>query len=470
MTPQLATAAARRPEASDLASGQALLPPTPRDVEGTGLNRVNLSELVLKIMLQHGLQHLQDLAQHLKLSPTVVDDVLQPLRREALVETRRRGATDGDVIFDLTQQGRVRAQDALGRSQYTGPAPVPLDSYIVQVQLQSVSTMPITEQSLERALKGVVLHDEVREQLGAALNSHRAVMLYGLPGAGKSYLCHKLAGVMAGAVAIPYAIDVEGEIIRVFDPLVHQPINQGGLGRVSQLDIRDRGDERWVVCSRPVVITGGELTLEMLDLVYDPRAGYYQAPPHVKANNGLFLVDDLGRQLVTPRQLLNRWIVPMEMRHDYLMLRNGNKFRLPFDTALFFSTNLSPSDVADEAFLRRIGYKIHVGEMPLDRYRAIFDGVCQELGVAGGDAAFATLVDDHHTKHGKPLLACYPRDIVRQVLDYATYHGRKAELTPQMLDWAWHNYFASRLPTRSAAPLSPSNQPIAMTDRHGSAS
>jgi hypothetical protein len=430
-------------ESQDRPSAASLVPPAPRSVEATGLTRIGLCDLLLKVMLQHGLQHLQDLSSHVRLTPYVVDDVLQGLRKEAYVETRRRGATDADVAYDLTNLGRNRATEALTRSQYSGPAPVHLEAYLVQIQLQSVGNLAVTEAALDQALDGVVLRGDVREQLGAALNSRRAVMLYGAPGAGKSYLCNKLAKVMSGPVAIPYAIDVEGEVIRVFDPLVHKPINQDTGNASSTIDVRHRGDDRWVLCQRPVVMTGGELTLEMLDLVYDPRAGYYQAPPHFKANNGLFLVDDLGRQLVTPRQLLNRWIVPMETRYDYLMLRNGNKFRIPFDTALFFSTNLAPSDVADEAFLRRIGYKIHVGELPLHQYRQIFDDVCREYSVQGGEAAFDGFMDAHRVDE-KPMLACYPRDIVRQVVDYATYHGQTATLSPKMLDWAWHNYFASR--------------------------
>jgi hypothetical protein len=191
------------------------------------------------------------------------------------------------------------------------------------------------------------------------------------------------------------------------------------------------------------VMTGGELTLEMLDLVFDPRAGYYQAPPHFKANNGLFLVDDLGRQMITPRQLLNRWLLPMEQRHDYLMLRNGAKFRIPFDTLLFFSTNLQPQDVADEAFLRRISYKIHVGEVDPDDYRRITREACHACKVRYTDEAFDHLVRHYHQRLAQPLLACYPRDLVSQIADYASYLGCASELSPAMLDWAWHNYFAS---------------------------
>jgi DNA-binding MarR family transcriptional regulator len=435
--------------------GASLVPPAPRSVDATGLSRLSLAELVLKVMLQHGLQHLQALALHLCLAPSVVDDVLQPLRREALVETKRRGATDGDISFELTQQGRQRAGEALARSQYTGPAPVPLSAYLVQVQLQSISSNPISAHALYDALKDVVLLESVQEQLGAALNSHKTVMLYGPPGAGKSYLCQKLGALFSGPIAIPHAIDVEGEIVRVYDPLVHHAISGGAAStsRSGGLDLRVRGDERWMVCERPVVVTGGELTLEMLDLVFDARAGYYQAPPHVKANNGMFLIDDLGRQLVTPRQLLNRWIVPMSARHDFLMLRNGNKFKLPFDTTLFFSTNLSPDQVADEAFLRRIGYKIHMGALPLRQYRTVFFDVCEELNVQADGALFDTLLVDFHQKHARPLMACYPRDLVSQAVDYATFRGKPRVLTLELIDWAWHNYFASATGPGFRAPL-----------------
>ena len=304
--------------------------------------------------------------------------------------------------------------------------------------------MGVTQAALARSLGDVVIRPEVRDQLGAAMNSRRAIMLYGPPGAGKTFLCERMARLLSGNIAVPYAIEVAGEIIRLFDPLVHRPARAAAAGHRPAIDNRDRPDPRWVLCERPVVITGGELTLEMLDLVFDPRAGYYQAPPHFKANNGLFLVDDLGRQLVTPRQLLNRWILPMEHRVDYLMLRNGSKFQIPFDTLLFFSTNLQPAEVADEAFLRRIGYKIFVGEMTLDDYRRIVQGVCVDYGVPYDEAAFELLVNDYHRRHGRPLFACYPRDLIGQMADYAAYHGRRAELTPQSLDWAWHNYFATR--------------------------
>jgi hypothetical protein len=419
------------------------LPPAPRDSQDTGLPLLLLNELLLKVMHQHALQHLQELSQHLKLGASLLEDLLLRLRKEALVDVRRRGELGGDVSFELTSSGRTRAAEALARNLYSGPAPVPIGAYAARVQAQSIDGMGVTQAAMQSALSDVVLRPEVRDQLGAAMNSQRAILLYGPPGAGKTYLCQQMARLLTGEVAVPHAVEVAGEIIRIFDPLVHRPARTHEGPRTS-IDNSQRTDARWVLCDRPVVMTGGELTLEMLDLVYDPRAGYYQAPPHFKANNGMFLVDDLGRQLVTPRQLLNRWILPMEHRHDYLMLRNGAKFRIPFDTRLFFSTNLQPDEVADEAFLRRIGYKIYIGEVSIEQYRQITRDACLEYGVPYTDNAFESLVHQYHLRHARPLLACYPRDLVSQIADYAAYHGRASALTPDLLHWSWHNYFASQ--------------------------
>ena len=442
----------RTPHRSGQHGSAAGLPAAPRTVEETGLHLLLISELALKVMHQHGLGHLQELSTHLKLSAALIESLFTHLRKEALVDIRRRGALDGDVVYQLTQAGRTRASEALARNLYSGPAPVPIAAYVARVQAQSVGAMGVTQHELEQALATVVVRPEVRDQLGAAMNSQRAILLYGPPGAGKTFLCERMARLLTGHIAVPHAIEVDGEIIRVFDPLVHRcaPTTEGPRATI---DSRNRSDDRWVLCERPMVMTGGELTLEMLDLVYDARAGYYQAPPHFKANNGIFLVDDLGRQLVTPRQLLNRWILPMEHRHDYLMLRNGSKFRIPFDTMLFFSTNMQPSEVADEAFLRRIGYKIYVGEVSVADYRRILRDVCDEHDVRCADEVVDDLVQGLHVQHARPLLACYPRDLVGQIVDYATYHGRKPELSFDMLQWAWHNYFATQPASLATANL-----------------
>ena len=304
---------------------------------------------------------------------------------------RRRGADRRRRDYDLTQAGRTRAADALARNLYSGPAPVPLGAYIAQVQRAERGRHGRDQSELQQALRGVVIRPEMRDQLGAAMNSDRAIMLYGPPGSGKTYLCEQMPRLLSGDVAVPHAIRWAAKSSACSIPLVHRPCAKHD-GPHLALDNRHRTDRALGAVRASLVISGGELTLEMLDLVFDPRAGYYQAPPHFKANNGLFLVDDLGRQMVTPRQLMNRWIVPMERRHDYLMLRNGSKFRIPFDMMLVFSTNLTPAEVADDAFLRRIGYKIFVGELPLDEYRQILREVCEQRDVAYSDEAFDLFV------------------------------------------------------------------------------
>lgn len=422
------------------------LPAAPRQAQDTGLSPLLLTDLLLKVMHQHRLQHLRDLSQHLKLGAALLEELFAPLRREMLVDVKLRGALDGDVLYELTQAGRERAQDALSRSLYSGAAPVPLGAYAARVQAQSVAAMRITKARFEQLLGGLTIEPALRDRLGAAMNSRGAVMLFGPPGAGKTYLCEQMARLLSGLVAVPHAVEVGGEIIRVYDPLVHRPARAHDSAIVA-IDNRDRDDARWVLCERPVVVTGGELTLEMLDLVFDPRAGFYHAPPHFKANNGFFLIDDLGRQVVTPRQLLNRWLLPMEQQHDYLMLRNGAKFRIPFDTRLFFSTNLRPAEIADEAFLRRIGTKIGIGPVGVDVYRELMRDACEAQHLVFNEHAFEHLVEQCHTPAGQPLMACYPRDLVNQIVDRATYLGVAARLEPFTINWAWHNYFAPEAAT-----------------------
>jgi len=443
-TPSLAkrvldAAGAPRPSANHL-------PIAPRTVSDTGLPAQLLSELLLKVMQQSGLQHLQALAQHLRLLPGVVEELLCGLRKESLVDIRRRGALDGDVEYELTQAGRMRAIEAEHRNRYAGPAPVSLAAYVAQVEAQSVRGMRVTRPAFETAMAPVVIRPEVRDQLGTAMNSRRAILLYGPPGSGKTYLCEQVSRMLSGSIAVPHAVEVSGEILRVYDPLVHRtataPDTRSAETMVGTLDSRTRTDARWVQCERPVVVTGGELTLEMLDLMFDARAGFYQAPPHLKANNGLYLVDDLGRQLVSPQQLLNRWIVPMEQHHDHLVLRSGAKFRVPFDCLLFFSTNLTPADVADEAFLRRIGHKVLIDEIPPTQYRQLLREACTDAGVSCDETVVEQLLALHR-RHGRPMLASIPRDLVSHVSDHATYHGMVARLSPALLEWAWHNRFAS---------------------------
>ncbi|MDP1596762.1 MAG: ATP-binding protein [Methylotenera sp.] len=417
------------------------LPPQPRSVDDTGLSFQFLVELLTKALFLRGQMRLMDLVAHSKLSVTVLEPLLAFMRTERMCEAVRSSEAETAIAYNLTELGRLRAEDYLRKSQYVGPAPVSLTAYVNQVRAQSVANMLVTREQLSNVFSGLVVKEGILKQFGAAMNSGRAIFVYGPAGSGKTFIAEHLAGLLSGDVAIPHAIMVDDEVIQVFDPLVHEallPVNgTSGAG----IDRRLSSDARWVTCHRPVIKTGGELTLAMLDLDFDESARFYQAPPQVKANNGLLIIDDLGRQLAPAIDIMNRWIVPLDRHVDYLALHTGKKFMLPFDVIVVFSTNLPPSKLADEAFLRRLGYKIYVGPLSEDEYRLIAKQVCTELQIPFSEEGFNYLLHEHHYKSGKPLSACIPRDILEQLRDIARYESKSAEMSRELLDWAWNNYF-----------------------------
>ena len=417
------------------------LPSMPQRVEDAGLDFSFLVELLAKVLYVRGQLRLPDLAAHVKLPPGVLEPLLTFMRTERLCEMVRRGETEGAMAYNLTDIGRSRAQDFLQRSQYAGPAPVSLKAYVSQVEKQSIVDMGVTREKLNQAFSGIVIKQQLLNQFGAAMNSGRAIFVYGPAGSGKTYISERLVGLLSGSVAIPYAIEVDNEVIQVFDPVVHEPVAVQGP-KPSVLDRGRSDDGRWVLCRRPVVLTGAELTLAMVDLEFDHKARFYQAPPQVKANNGLFIVDDLGRQLVSPQDLMNRWIVPLDRRVDYLALHTGKKFQIPFDVIVVFSSNIQPSKLADEAFLRRLGYKIFVGPLDEAEYRGIFMQVCAQTRIPFVEDGYRYVLEELHGKKSKPLLACHPRDILCQVRDIARFNGVPPELSRELLNWAWDNYFA----------------------------
>lgn len=416
-----------------------LLPAAPRTLEESGLGSSLVLELIVKTLFLNGELRLADLVRSIALGPGVLMPLLGMMRTEKLCEVTRRGDTDGRTSYSLTELGRARADDYLRRNQYVGAAPVSLKSYVDQVTGQSVARMGVTRERLQRTFDGMVVPPPLLEQFGAAMNSSRPIFIYGPSGSGKTYIAERLAGLLCGAVAVPCALAVGNEVIQIFDPLVHRPMpaaeDSGAL---------DRGqdhDARWIVCRRPVVMSGAELTLDMVDLEFDQQTRFYHAPQQLKANNGLFIIDDLGRQRVSAHALMNRWIVPLERHTDFLTLHTGQKFEVPFDVAVVFSSNLKPSELADEAFLRRLGYKIFVGPCGLDDYRAILQGVCRDLDMPYEEAGFNHL-RQRYGAAARPLLACHPRDLLGQVRDHAVFNGTVPRMTPQLLDWAWNNYFA----------------------------
>ena len=441
-----------RHEALAARQPRTLLPAAPLTVAQTGLPFLFLVELAAKSLFLGGMLRISELASRMKLGVGVLEPVIVYMRGEKLCETSGSGGstgTDADLCYRLTNLGRARAAEYLARCGYAGPAPVTLDSYNAAVMARSVAAMRIGREAVHDAFGNVITAPGILDQLGTAMNSGRAMFIHGPAGSGKTFLAERLAELLAGEVAVPHAIYVGGEVVQVYDPVVHLP---GTPDPAADSPFRRAaGDARWVRCRRPAVLTGGELSLDMLDLKFDHTTRYYQAPPHLKANNGIFIIDDLGRQRCTPGELLNRWIVPMDRRVDFLSLHTGYKFEVPFDVIVVFSSNLPPAELGDDAFLRRIGYKIHVGPLSESEYGRIFAEACAGLGIEWNDEAFAWLLRERHARKNRPLLACYPRDLLSQVRDRAAYEGVAPALSPEALDWAWNNFFIG---VQRAAPLS----------------
>ena len=430
------------------------LPLAPRTPEETGVPFLFLVELVSKILFLRGQVYLTELVSHVKLSVSVVEKILAFLRAEKMCETNRRGnsGTDADLCLSLTEAGRSRAMQYMQQNAYAGPAPVTLEAYTTQVMRQSVAGMHTTHADIAAELGDLVVDPTVLEKLGAAMNSGRAIFVHGPAGSGKTYLAERLHGLLKGTVLIPHAIMVDREVLPFYDSLVHEAVDEPEP--LPGAERRPATDGRWIRVKRPTVMVGGELTLAMLDVQFDPGTRMYHAPSHLKANNGIFIIDDLGRQRCSAVELMNRWIVPMDRRQDFLSLHTGYKFPVPFDMIIVFSSNFAPDLLADGAFLRRLGYKILVDAVTPAQYEQIFRSVCRAYDIEFDQPSFDYLLREHHGKEQRPLLACYPRDLLAQVRDLARYYQRAPTLNPGAMTWAWNNYFTTHAKAPEAAPPS----------------
>jgi len=410
----------------------------PRSIEEAGMSRSFLCDLALKTIYSVGELSGQAIAEQLRLPFSgVVEGALTFLKREQLVSiTGSRGFDERAFRYSIASAGIERVREALARSQYVGPAPVTLDAYQKVMRGQSIGNVTVSQEEVKGALSHLVISSSMLMKIGPAVNSGRSIFLFGPPGDGKTVIAEAMASMLGGEIYIPYAVEVDGHIIKVFDDLSHKP-EEGP----STLPEGGRLDGRWVLIKRPVVAVGGELTLESLDLVYDDTSKYYEAPFQMKANGGMFLIDDFGRQQVRPRDLLNRWIVPLETRVDYLTLHTGKKIDVPFDELIVFSTNIDPKALVDEAFLRRIRHKIEVANPTEKEFYEIFRRVAADRNVPFDQEGFMYLMREYYVKVKRGLRAVHPRDIVDQIIDIARYQGVEPGLTKELIDQACDSYF-----------------------------
>ncbi len=423
-------------------------PHVPESIEDTGLSLDYIADLTLKTAVGLGTFTIKDIAIRTKLTGGLVDKAIAHLKKQLLCAAKGgTGYSSATHRFGLTAQGRDEALKALEVSQYVGPAPVLLEDYRDMIDLQTVKNTDIRRKTIEAAFADLVVDQRLLEQVSPALHSGTSILLHGPSGNGKTVVAETIASLFQDEVYIPHAVLVDNHLIRVFDPINHRPVHSESerLRMATPPETsEDRGpqfDQRWVLCRRPIVIVGGELTLRMMDLEFDPRSKYYEAPLQMKANNGVFIVDDFGRQIIRPLDLLNRWIVPLERRIDFLTLHTGKKFEIPFDQLTIFSTNKKPSQVVDEAFMRRIRYKIRISHPNPEAYMEIFKRVCQLYEIPFDAGMVKYLLDQHYLKEQRPLSACHPRDIVEQVKDIARCREIEPSLTKELLDEAWMNYF-----------------------------
>jgi DNA polymerase III delta prime subunit len=375
----------------------------------------------------------------------VLEDVITFLKREKYLEVQGAGGIgEGAYKYMLTDKGNAKAREALDKTQYAGPAPVPVHQYVEAMRAQNKTKVSVRREDLMRVTENLVVSTDMLDRVGPAVNGGRSIFLYGPPGNGKTTIAERVGRIVLGEdMWIPYAFDVDGQIIQIFDPINHElaTVQTGfkhGTGMVS--------DPRWVKIKRPMIMVGGELNMSGLDLVYDQINKYYEAPFQVKANGGMFLIDDFGRQQVRPQDLLNRWIVPLEKGSDFLTLNNGRKIEMPFFVMIVFSTNLAPKDLVDDAFLRRIRYKIEVGNPTAEQFREIFKIICRIKKVPYDDQGLAYLLKEWYYNKERPerqrdLRMVHPRDIISQLLDIAAYLGVPPTMSRDLLDRAAASYF-----------------------------
>ncbi len=429
-------AASARPQGRPSSGPVKFFPSQPRSIADTGLSQTMVEELVLKALFFSGELRGSELAGRIRLPQVIVDETIEGLRKSKYVDLKGgagMGVGKSGMIYTLTSFATDLLRQILDRNRYNGPAPVRMEDWFEAVTAQTVRGMRVNRAKMQERFGDLTVKDQVFDGLGPAINSGKAVFFYGPPGNGKTALCQALVQCYDGDIWVPHALLVDDFIIRVFDSTLHSPLPDDPNGPAN--------DARWVRCRRPLVVVGGELTLETLDLIYSPDVKYYEAPFQLKATNGMLLIDDFGRQKVSPIDLLNRWIVPLESEVDYLTMHTGKKLQVPFNVFVAFSTNLDPADLVDDAFLRRVRYKLEVKPPDEEQFHAIWETVCRKRNVAYEPEVIDWLIDAHYKPNNRVFAACQPRDLLDQVFDIAHYRGETPSLSPDLLEAAVKNYF-----------------------------